>query len=395
MTNEISVTVVTDSPLWSMGNGRGAPSMFLTIKQYSLIENVNLIIITSEERAAYKDIKYNKFYKVPDRKKLQNINSIFLRYILKYPYWIWCNICALYYLYIINPSGIIYAYEIGFVPACKFFKLLKPSVKLVTRFQGTILSKYLLKGKISWIAFIRKFDHVVALRAKADLVIMTNDGTLGDTILKCLHNNSETLFLKNGLGWPFDHKLKKESEICLKKRSDDEIIFATSSRLVSWKRVDRSIKIFARVHEKFPNSTMYILGDGDEYENLKQLVLTLPVGDKVKFLGALPYSTATKILNDVDFFLSSYELTNVGNPLWEAISSGCKIVTLSNGDTPKYITDGITGIMSSEDRYMDNAEKVIQFLESDCKQELVAVLPADFVSWSDRLTQETQKVLGL
>ena len=91
--NEISVTVVTDSPLWSMGSGRGAPSMFLTIKQYSLIENVNLTIITSEEREAYKDINYNKFYRIPDRKKLQNINSSFLRYILKYPYWIG-NICV-------------------------------------------------------------------------------------------------------------------------------------------------------------------------------------------------------------------------------------------------------------------------------------------------------------
>ncbi|MFI3115579.1 MAG: hypothetical protein R3Y12_05515 [Clostridia bacterium] len=95
-----------------------------------------------------------------------------------------------------NKNTIIYGYENGqVIPAKIISKLYK--LPLVTRFQGTALVK---NKKHNIINRIRAFPAYEALKIKADLTIMTNDGSKGDRILKEVQKNAnKNLFMINGL----------------------------------------------------------------------------------------------------------------------------------------------------------------------------------------------------
>ena len=99
------------------------------------------------------------------------------------------------------------------------------------------------------------------------------------------------------------------------------------------------------------------------------------------------------MLNDTKYFLSSYELSNLGNPLFEAISCGAVVATLNNGSTSKMIVDGVTGLISDENDFRRNALKLI---ECETKPELLTMmrvaarnhLAINFDSWDQRMERE-------
>ena len=75
------------------------------------------------------------------------------------------------------------------------------------------------------------------------------------------------------------------------------------------------------------------------------LARELGVADAVRFEGAVPQADVLRYLWAADAFLSSNDLSNVGNPLLEAMACGKPIVTIDNGATGDLIRDGETGIL--------------------------------------------------
>src|SRR5690606_16223903 len=100
---------------------------------------------------------------------------------------------------------VIYAYEVDAVSASKKLSN-KFKVPLITRFQGTKHNKTVdnLNNRI------RKAPSLQAYKVKADLTIMTNDGTQGLKTLKRLKNKSEKIvFWRNGVVKVADDILEK------------------------------------------------------------------------------------------------------------------------------------------------------------------------------------------
>ena len=125
---------------------------------------------------------------------------------------------------------IIYGYEIFGILAMKFIRKFNKKYKesfSVIRFQGTIIFPYIN----NYLKLLPKLDHLIALKTESDLVIMTNDGTSGDIVLKKLNNKSDNiLFLKNGVDKtiyiPNINRSKAKKEIGF---SEEEIILLTIS----------------------------------------------------------------------------------------------------------------------------------------------------------------------
>jgi glycosyltransferase involved in cell wall biosynthesis len=135
------------------------------------------------------------------------------------------------------------------------------------------------------------------------------------------------------------------------------------------------------------------VGDGPEIENLRKLVSQKGLQKNVSLVGAQDKSEIYSLLNDTKYFLSSYELSNLGNPLFEAISCGAVVATLNNGSTSKMIVDGVTGLISDENDFRRNALKLI---ECETKPELLTMmrvaarnhLAINFDSWDQRMERE-------
>lgn len=75
------------------------------------------------------------------------------------------------------------------------------------------------------------------------------------------------------------------------------------------------------------------MGGRPERECLDYLAHEMEVAPYVRFEGAVLHDQVTKYLDVVNIFLSFYNLSNVGNPLLEAMMAGKCIITLNNGDT--------------------------------------------------------------
>lgn len=230
---------------------------------------------------------------------------------------------------------VLYGYEIHGVLASSLCRLIYGNkLVYIHRFMGTWLTSYYKQKK--WLKLFLNFDAILALKLDSDLLIMTNDGTQGDKALQIFKSKS----LKNYRFWTNgvdEQKLDIEEVRYFKNflGLKDEKIFLSISRLESWKRVDRIIHSLALIKEK--DFKYFIIGDGQLKDTLNQLIQKKGLSEKIVFVGAIPNFEVKKYLNIADVFFSFYDLSNVGNPLLEAIRTNKIIFTLNNGDTKNWI----------------------------------------------------------
>lgn len=394
------IIFVTGLTLWSMGKDCGGPAFTQTVNKY-LQENWDVYIISD----VYENIDYDK---------IPNSHNITVK---KSPFKNWTQKRKIGLLFryldhfianrkfekeirkrIVPGETILYAYEIFGVKACEKVSR-KTNIPLVTRFQGTVLSQY--KDTIT--NRIRRFPHFQALSTKADLVIMTDDGTDGLNILNNLNKDNNILFLRNGLELMEKNitEFKKNfNRNAFRKQfnvGEDDFLFLTVSRLVEWKHVERAIKAFSNVHKEKRKTKMIVVGDGEEKNNLQEMALELGVKDCVYFVGAVEHREVYKYMISCDAFLSLYDLSNVGNPLLEAMTLGTCIVTLDVGDTRKLIYNDINGILITYDEIDKLGDILSDLIDCKAKRDLLKknaekYAHDNFMTWEQRMEIEYEKV---
>ena len=187
------IIFVTDLTLWSMGKGRGGPAFNNTVEAYIrdgwevyivsdvpsntgyplVTENRNYVIQPTKFKKSVLKRKIGLFYRFIDHKIVTNRFERQIRELIGN-----------------DRNTVLYAYEIYGVKACE--KIARQyGIPLVTRFQGTIMSEY----AFTYYNKVTRYPHIQALSTRADLIIMTNDGTKGNMVLDKLQNASKVLFL--------------------------------------------------------------------------------------------------------------------------------------------------------------------------------------------------------
>jgi len=394
------ICFITDLPVWSLGKGKGAPSFYNTLELYNDRGDQVTLITTEQdldlsELANIKVVKLRK-YRLLHSRMLGGSLRLFHKYYLYVKY----QLDGLRELKrTASDADVVYAYEIGFVPATKMF-CQSSGKKWVSRFQGTILTD-LIQTSGRWRKirlYLQFYDHILALKMQSSLTIMTDDGTKGDQVLRTLRGVSRAgkiEFYKNGVDSPDLGSI--DIADFGQVHQAQEIVFSSVSRVQRWKRLDRSVEVFEAFQQRYPQSHYYIVGEGPALAAVKELVIVKGLQAKISFLGSLDKSQIYGLLLESKYFLSSYELSNLGNPLFEAICCGAIVATLDNGATCEMIHDQVTGLLSPEERYMDNADKLIA-LESDQALQKAILLEAKtqfsrvMDSWSQRMDKEYNAV---
>jgi len=305
-----------------------------------------------------------------------------------------------------NKVDVIYGYEVYGICSSiilRKFGYLK-NIKIVSRFQGTWVGKYLKEKKR--LKLLLNFDDVIALKSKADLSIMTNDGTFGDYAMKKL--NSKALhnlkFWINGV----DEQKINESEyqdLTEKYREHkNKLIVLSISRLEEWKRVDRGISAISYLVNKlnFTDIVYFIIGEGGLRKKYEELVEAENISNNVIFVGGIPNTEVKKYLNFAEIFFSTYDLSNVGNPLLEAIRANKIIFTLNNGDTSSWIKHKENGfIYDISDELSENMANDLYALQSDnnlkikIKENIIKTENKKLWTWQERFNAEVKEVEAL
>jgi glycosyltransferase involved in cell wall biosynthesis len=392
------ILIISALDIWSMGKDKGAPSLWYTLKGYADNDwKVFFITGNKKESSIYNVHKNIEIIRFDCKwiKKLFGIKKI--GFLVKAIWWFYFQIKSFLVSYKIAKTeriDIFYAYEILGVPAAKILsKIFKKPI--VSRFQGTKLVLWVNKN--FW--KIRFWQHVLALKLPVNLLIMTNDGTQGNLVLKSLKvNTSKIAFWMNGVNKNiynsnFNKKIIKRELGILEK----EKILLTVSRLENWKKVDRIIKAIPCVIKEYQNFKLLVIGKGTERKKLENLVTKLQVTKYIKFLGALQYQKLKKYYNLADVFISLYDISNVGNPLLEAMSCGKCIITLDVGGTNKFIFNNQNGILLKTNDLNKLPKIIIMLLKDNNLRKSLGKAAKNFAdknfwTWKERIDTELSEV---
>jgi len=385
--------------IWSIDKNKGASSFYRTIISY-INDGWNVILINPRYNVGITpkiegltNITFKPiFYPLTKIKKI----SFFGRFLHSfYGNYIFYKI-AKKLLDKLNRRVLIYAYEVDGVKAGKKiaeeFKL-----PFITRFQGTVLTEV----DNNWLNRLRYYPHFQAIETKADLTIMTNDGTRGDKVLKRLNNKSlQVKFWRNGVDINPD-ELPDEMQIAkLRNRlglTSDNKVLMTISRLAPWKKVNRAIEALSVVVKDNPNVKLVIVGDGSEKAKLIDLTVKMGLISNVIFVGAVQQSEIKDYLDLADIFLSLYDLSNVGNPLLEAMSRGKAIITLNVGDTSEIIRNNHNGVILDLNQIDEIPKYILKILNDENYQKMLGenakkYARENFWTWNERMKAELSVV---
>lgn len=393
-----TVIFYTGLSLWSMKKKSGAPSFFKTVELYvNRGWNVYMITLNEEDRSAgliEKDKLFcmptKKIYKLAQKKKIGKLfvwlrQQDFKRYSKK----VSRNI-----LKEVRKNVVIYAYEVHGVSAAKQVAK-RYCLPLVTRFQGTLL----FTEKDTFLNRLKRYPHFGALQEKADLIIMTNDGSQGMDTLRRVGNKSKNIkFWVNGLDL-----IEQKGQIHLRSVRDEigieknDVMLLTVSRLEDWKRVDRAIVLLSKLKSDYPNCKLVIVGDGACKKELEDTAKELGIQDCVIFTGAIPHDDVYNYMYSCDIFLSLYDRTNVGNPLLESLTLGCCDVVLDGGDTRHFVENGVNARLVSMSEIDKLSEIVGELLENAEERKRLGCnakkwATENLYSWETRMNMEYQEV---
>ena len=134
--------------------------------------------------------------------------------------------------------------------------------------------------------------------------------------------------------------------------SPDSIRILFVGRLVPEKGIFDLLEAFSTLLQSTQKVELMVVGSGTPsmQAQINKLIADLKIGDKVKFLGSIPYSNMAQIHNLVDIFCLPSVPTKIwaeqfGYSLVEAMACGKPVVSTFSGSIPEVVKDRSTGIL--------------------------------------------------
>ena len=118
---------------------------------------------------------------------------------------------------------------------------------------------------------------------------------------------------------------------------------------------------FQKFHNKYPNSELQLIGDGEKREEIKLFVEENAMNGCVNFLGL--QDDVYVFLNEADIFTLPSVYEGIPMTLIEAMGTGLPIVASCVGGIPDMIVDGVSGLLCEPNA--DSIMKKIEMFLSD------------------------------
>jgi glycosyltransferase involved in cell wall biosynthesis len=146
-----------------------------------------------------------------------------------------------------------------------------------------------------------------------------------------------------------------------KKYSSFTLVFL--NRMVKMKGPERALEIFAKFLQKFPDSKLLMLGDGEEeyVSSLKKLSIKLNIEKNIEFKGFVSEEDKIEILQKSHALINTSYKEGWGLVNLEANSQGTPAIVFDVEGCKDSVKDGINGYISdTEKSFIENIEKVMK-----------------------------------
>lgn len=151
----------------------------------------------------------------------------------------------------------------------------------------------------------------------------------------------------------------------IKLSDDPEFHILTVSRLTAVKNIDGILRVLGRLKTAGKAFKFTVIGDGDHFQGLKDLVDELALRDLVDFKGYVldPFST----VEVADLFILNSFTEGFSNALAEAMAAGIPCLATEVGAAGDLIVENETGWLVKPDDDVGLLEKLIFILTLDKK----------------------------
>lgn len=264
----------------------------------------------------------------------------------------------------------------------------------ITRLYGTFLARMIGKPCLP----LRYPIMCSSFLIPSDLLVVTNDGTKGDLVAKHFHVGPERLrFWPNGISVEESRPIERRKELPFPVKKP---LVLSLYRHVSWKRLDRLIRAIPLIKERVRDCQIIIGGTGPLTSDLKKLAQELGVAEAITWAGALSREQVWHLLREATVLVSTNDLTNRCNPVIEAITAGCPVVSMDDGSTGDLLRHEFNSLLVKPDGTYALAEAVSQVLEDvQLRARLRAgaeeTAKTSIWSWSERMSKEIDEVASL
>lgn len=205
--------------------------------------------------------------------------------------------------------------------------------------------------------------------------------------------------IPNGVDLEKFQRLSHRNTFKLATNGQKTILFV--GRLHPIKGIAYLIEAMNTIVKKNPKARLLLIGNGEERQNLENLVKELDLAKYVNFIGKVPNEKVLEymIASDVLVLPSLSE----GFPLTilEAMACGLPIVATKVGGIPEIVKNGEGGFLVEPQNTAEISEKVLMFLENDELRERISqnnIIEAKKYSWEavvERLEKVYLAVLGV
>ena len=154
-----------------------------------------------------------------------------------------------------------------------------------------------------------------------------------------------------------------------KIRKDGKISILTVARLVEKKGVHYGIQAVAKVHKKHSRIEYKIAGDGPLKSDLKKLINTLNIDEKVHLLGWKEQEEIVELMRDADILLAPSVTSKNGDQegipvvLMEALAQGLPVISTQHSGIPELVQNEKSGFLVPEHDIQALADKLEYLIE--------------------------------
>ncbi|MBQ9017664.1 glycosyltransferase [Candidatus Saccharibacteria bacterium] len=128
--------------------------------------------------------------------------------------------------------------------------------------------------------------------------------------------------------------------------------YVTTSRQVTWKRIDLAVKACAKLGRE-----LYVIGEGPEHDSLVKMAKDAPC---VRFLPLMTAKELAKYLRGArGYIFPSMEPFGIA-PV-EALASGCPVIAYGKGGALDYVCDGENGVLFEKQTVKSLEEAILKF----------------------------------
>ncbi|MBI4309297.1 MAG: glycosyltransferase family 4 protein [Candidatus Omnitrophica bacterium] len=185
---------------------------------------------------------------------------------------------------------------------------------------------------------------------------------------------------------------RRRQELRRQWKSQGHPIVGIIARLSGVKGIDVLINAMPAVLAQFPRAKLWIVGEGPQLNDLRNLVETKGLSTAVRFEPVI--NRSADILPIFDVFVMPSLQEGLGLSVMEAQAAGIPVVASDVGGLPDLIEDGKTGLLAPPGNSDALAQKIIMMLKGPQRASAMAAAAKEQVAAKFSLEQMTSETVN-